>query len=86
MGWDHLENGDLLEAAASQYDVLVTVDKNLQFQQHVGDLPMTVFALVAISNRPRDLAPLAPEVVRLLGTKLQRRVYIVGTLKPHPKP
>ena len=60
MGWDHLENGDLLNAAAPQYDVLVTVDTNLEFQQHTGDLPMTVIALVAPSNRPRDLAPHVP--------------------------
>ena len=82
MRWDHLENGELLQTAATQYDVLVTVDKNMQFQQHGADLPMPVIALVALSNRPRDLAPLSSEVVRLLGTKLQSRVYVVGASKP----
>ena len=85
LGWDHLENGDLLNAAAPQYDVFVTVDTNLEFQRHTGDLPMTVIALVAPSNRPRDLAPLSPEVVRLLGTKLQQRVYVVGSVKKRRK-
>jgi hypothetical protein len=86
MGWDHLQNGDLLDAAAPQYEVLVTVDKSMRFEQHLGDLPMTVISLVARTNRAIDLAPLSPEVLRLLGTKLQRRVYVVGPLGPHPTP
>jgi hypothetical protein len=81
MGWEHLENGELLAAAAAQYDVLITVDTNIQFQQHIGELPLTVIALGALSNRPSDLAPLSPEVVRLLGTKLEKRVYVVGSVR-----
>ena len=38
MGWDALENGDLIAAAeAAGFDVLVTADQNIQYQQnHLG--------------------------------------------------
>jgi len=32
MGWEGLQNGDLLAAAASQFDVVLTIDKNLKHQ------------------------------------------------------
>ena len=86
MGWDRLENGGLLAVAATEYDVIVTVDKNMQFQQHAPDLPMPIISLDAVTNEPHVLAPLAPEVLRLLGTPLEKRVYVVGPppLSPNP--
>lgn len=82
MHWEAMENGELLAAAATSYEVFITTDRNLPFQQHVGELPMAVFSLVAVSNELEDLAPLAPEVLRLLETKLQKRVYVVGPKPP----
>ena len=34
-GYKGLKNGNLLRAAAGQYDVLITVDRNLPFQQNI---------------------------------------------------
>ena len=34
-GFGGLENGELLRAAASQFDVLITVDRNLPFQRSI---------------------------------------------------
>jgi hypothetical protein len=77
LGWSNLSNGKLLDAGADRFDVLVTVDRNLQFQQHTGALPMAVFTLVAVSNRLRDLEPFVPEVLRLLSLDMQKRVYVL---------
>ena len=35
MGWTTLKNGELLALASAQFDVFVTVDRNLSFQQDV---------------------------------------------------
>ena len=79
MGWAKLNNGVLLAAAAQGgFGALVTVDRNLSFQQNTGELPLTVVALIAPNNKPRTLAPLAPEVLRVLNSGPQRRVYVVG--------
>ncbi len=45
MGWGGITNGELLNSAAAEFDVLVTVDRNLPFQQH---LPHYSIAVVLI--------------------------------------
>jgi hypothetical protein len=77
MKWDGLRNGELLAVAAAQFGVFITVDGGIRHQQNVGELPVPVFALVAPSNKIEDVAPLAPRLLVLLGTRLERRVYIV---------
>jgi len=34
-GWDRMQNGDLLAAAQSEYDLFITTDKNLHYQQNL---------------------------------------------------
>lgn len=47
-GWDTLENGELLKAAESAgFDVLVTPDKNIRYQQN---LKARTIALVVLGN------------------------------------
>jgi hypothetical protein len=36
MGWTTIRNGELLALAAAEFDIFVTVDRNLSFQQHLG--------------------------------------------------
>ena len=84
MGWQGLSNGELLALAAPEFDVFVTVDRNLASQQSMSDLPLAVVALAAVANTIDALAPLAPEVLRLLGQQLQRRMYVVGDASPRP--
>ena len=57
----------LLRIAASDFDVFVTVDRNLVFEQNVSNLPMPVIVLHAISNRLADLKPLVPELLQTIG-------------------
>jgi predicted nuclease of predicted toxin-antitoxin system len=68
-GFKGLKNGKLLAAAASaDFDVLVTVDKNLRYQQNNAKLPMAVLLLSAYSNRVEDLEPLAEDALLVLTT------------------
>ena len=47
-GWDTFENGDLLTAAeAAGFDVLITTDKNMRYQQH---LTSRTIAIVVLGN------------------------------------
>ena len=66
MGWSTLENGELLALAAKEFDVFVTVDRNLSFQQHLPAFTIAVIVLRAISNRLADLQPLVPELLRTI--------------------
>jgi hypothetical protein len=63
-GWSALKNGELVRRAAERFDVFVTADQNLQYQQNLAKLPISVVVLVASSNRMNALRPL---IVGLLG-------------------
>jgi len=57
-GWAGWKNGDLLQAASGRFDVFLTVDRNIAFQQNLQGLRIAVVAMVAKSNRLRDVRPL----------------------------
>ncbi len=67
-GWAGKKNGELLKLAASRFDAFITADQNIQYQQNLSALPLTVFVLAARSTAFADLAPLIPELLRLLSS------------------
>jgi len=62
MGWAAITNGELLKLASEHFDVFVTVDRNLAFQQNLVSLPIPVVVLRAKTNRLADLKPLMPDL------------------------
>jgi len=68
MGWGGVKNGPLLALAAKEFDVFLTVDKNLPYQQNVANLPVAVIVLEAYSNEFAALLPLVPNLEQALGT------------------
>jgi Domain of unknown function (DUF5615) len=47
MGWTTIKNGALLRLASQHFDVFVTVDRNLSFQQNLESFPIAVVVLQA---------------------------------------
>lgn len=66
MGWRGKENGDLLGLAAAHFDVFLTTDRNLSFQQNLHRFALAVIVLIAPSNRLNDLRRLVPELLQTL--------------------
>lgn len=56
----------LLDAAEARFEVLVTLDRSMRFQQTLSGRSIAVAVLVARSSRLQDLVPIVPEVLRLL--------------------
>ena len=67
-GWAGTKNGELLARAEQTFDVFVTMDGNIKFQQSYARLRLAIVALRARSNRLRDTEPLMPKVLALLPT------------------
>ena len=74
MGWAGLSNSALLAQASTEFNVFLTVDQNLQFQQNLAALPLAVGILVAPDNRLKTLAPYAPAVLGWLALPLLREL------------
>ncbi len=66
MGWASKKNGELLALAEPEFDVFLTVDRNLSFQQEISRLQIAVVVLVAKGNRHSDLQPLVPDLLAVL--------------------
>ena len=49
MGWSQLDNGDLLQAAESEFDVFITTDKNLPHQQNLSNRRLAILILPTTS-------------------------------------
>jgi len=48
-GWSRLKNGDLLRQAEGTFDVLVTTDRNLRFQQNLKGRKLAILVLPTTS-------------------------------------
>jgi hypothetical protein len=68
MGWTSIRNGELLALASRAFDVFVTVDRNLAFQQNVETLAIAVMVLRAPTNRLADLKPLIPRLLASIAS------------------
>lgn len=78
MDWTGLGNGELLRTAANDFDVLLTADQNIEFQQNLKTLPVAVVVLVASSNRLESLEPLVPDLLSVLQTLRPKVLVRVG--------
>lgn len=78
LGWAGLKNGALLQRAAGQFQVLVTMDKNLRFQQNLAAHDIGVVLVRAHSNRIDDLRPLMPEILAAVRAAVPGEVRVVG--------
>jgi len=66
MGWAGLTNGLLLQKAQGEFDVFLTSDTNLTFQQNLTTFNITVIVLEAQSTRLVDTVKLMPNVLKAL--------------------
>jgi predicted nuclease of predicted toxin-antitoxin system len=62
MGWRALTNGALMKEAASRFDVLVTLDRNLQFQNRTGKHSIGVVVLFTEFNHVEAYRPQFAEI------------------------
>ncbi|MFQ5786612.1 MAG: hypothetical protein ACE5H1_01395, partial [Thermodesulfobacteriota bacterium] len=66
MGWNGLKNGELLTEAQHQFDVFISVDRNLPFQQNLSKFRIAILILKAHSARLSDLKTLVPKIENIL--------------------
>ncbi|HAF13907.1 MAG TPA: hypothetical protein DHU55_16560 [Blastocatellia bacterium] len=68
MGWGGLANGALLKRAEQEFEVFLTGDRNLTFQQEIRQFNIAIVVLHAVSTQLRDTQPLMPKMLALLPT------------------
>jgi len=66
LGFGSKKNGELLALADGKWDVLLTSDKNVKYQQNMTGRKISILILCAKSNRLKDLLPLIPACAKAL--------------------
>ena len=79
MGWSSKRNSELLRLMLAQnFECLLTVDQNLQFQQNTSASGIAVIIIVARTNRLEELRPLVPRVLDALSRVLPGEIVRVS--------
>ncbi len=77
-GWSGVKNGKLLALAATRFDIFLTADQNLEFQQNLSTLPISVLVLVVTTNRIESIDPLVPNLLSALENHVPRSLSRIG--------
>ena len=76
-GWGGITNGKLLALAQEEFDVFLTADRNLSFQQNTAKYKIAVVVLVAGSTQLQKTLPLMPKILALLPGLTLGQIAIV---------
>jgi hypothetical protein len=77
-GWAGKKNGELLSLAEPEFDVLLTLDKNIPFQQDLTSGRIGILIVRASSNRIQDLLPVIPDCLTALQSIKPGQILRVG--------
>ncbi|HWZ43845.1 MAG TPA: DUF5615 family PIN-like protein [Candidatus Saccharimonadales bacterium] len=80
MGWSGIQNGELLALADPLFDVLLTIDKGLQYQHNLSGRRIAILILRGRSNRLVDLSPNFPTCAEAVQSIQPGQVVEVGKL------
>ena len=77
------KNGYLLDLAESAgFEIFVTMDKGLEYEQNLAGRSIAIVILRAKLNRLADLLPLAPALLGTMKLVRQGQIYRIGGGKP----
>jgi|SRR5208337_3538482 len=78
MGWSGRQNGALLLLVEKEFDVFVTVDQGMEYEQNLANRKIGLLVLRARSNQIEDLAPIIPAALAALRDIEPGRIIRVG--------
>ena len=78
MGWNSMQNGELLTLAAGHFEAFVSTDRNLSFQPNLQRFNIAVLVLTAPTNRLADLRRIVPALLKVLPFVKKGEVREIG--------
>jgi predicted nuclease of predicted toxin-antitoxin system len=80
LGWEEVDDASLLARAAAEFDIFITVDTKLPYQQNIAALDIAVVVLRGRTTRLADLRELLDRLREVLNTARRGEVTIIGWL------
>lgn len=78
MGWSALENGALLNKAQMTFDVMITADKNIEFQQHLPGFNIAIIVIRVYRRDIKHILPLVPQIKNALQRISMHEVVVIS--------
>lgn len=78
LGLSGIKNGALmLYCCENNFDVLLTIDKNLMFQQNMEKYPLTIVVLNCVTSTVEELISFIPSLKQQINLLEKHRAYII---------
>jgi len=74
-GWGGKNDSELLLLADGEFDVFITLDSNLVFQQNLKTVNLSIVVLHAVNSRYETLQPLIPNLLKAI-----KSIEVPGTV------
>ena len=78
MGWSGIKNGQLLKLAEPRFEVFITVDQNLRYQQNLRGFNLAIMVLIVPDNRIDSFLPLLDALQSALRSPTKATVTLIG--------
>jgi predicted nuclease of predicted toxin-antitoxin system len=78
LGLSGIKNGKLMiYCVENQFDILLTIDKNLMFQQNLDKYPVTIVVLNCFTSKIEELITFLPSFKSQVETLQKHKAYII---------
>lgn len=79
MKWGGIKNGKLMTLCVeNNFDILLTIDKNLQYQQNLDKYPVTVVVLNSFTSKVEDLVTFLPSFRSQINSLQKHKAYLIN--------
>jgi predicted nuclease of predicted toxin-antitoxin system len=78
MNWAGIKNGELMALAAANFDIFITVDRNLSYQHDISKFDIAMLVIHSVSNRLEDLKPFAKLVIASLDAPVNGSATVLS--------
>ena len=77
-GWSGIRNGKLMTLCVeNEIDILLTIDKNLMFQQNLAKFPVAIVVLNSKTSKVEELITFLPSFIAQLSTIQKFKAYFI---------
>ena len=78
MKWNGIKNGKLLSLCIeNNFDILLTIDKNMMYQQHIADFNITVVVFNSPTSKIEELVQFIPSFERQVMLFEKKKAYLL---------
>ena len=78
MGWGGIKNGKLMALCVeNNFDLLLTIDKNLMFQQNLNKYSLTIVVIDSLTSKIEELIEYLPSFKSKIESFQKSQAYII---------